>query len=164
MHSFAPGSPFSCIDALRTLRLKRGAKGFGFAVVGQNEQQADAAGVYVSFIHKNGSAGLDGRLAVGDQIVSINGINMMAASASLASSCLSATDAEVVLEVQRNEQGFAPYRKQARMDQTSIRRTEERRKRKSKRHLQATTKARRTGARVHRYLALSLLSLFVLPP
>ncbi|XP_048393874.1 synaptojanin-2-binding protein [Stegostoma tigrinum] len=57
------------------IRLKRGASGLGFNIIGGTDHQhfCNDSAIYVTKIKKDGPAGLDGRLKEQDQILAING-------------------------------------------------------------------------------------------
>lgn len=52
--------------------LSKGTSGLGFNIVGGE----DGEGIFVSFILQGGPADLSGELKRGDQILSVNGINL----------------------------------------------------------------------------------------
>ena len=52
--------------------MNKGNSGLGFNIVGGE----DGEGIFVSFILAGGSADLSGELRRGDQILSVNGINL----------------------------------------------------------------------------------------
>ncbi|XP_051872540.1 synaptojanin-2-binding protein isoform X1 [Pristis pectinata] len=57
------------------IRLKRGASGLGFNIIGGTDYQPNCkdSAIYVSKIKDDGPAALDGRLKERDQILAING-------------------------------------------------------------------------------------------
>ncbi|XP_078419269.1 synaptojanin-2-binding protein [Cetorhinus maximus] len=57
------------------IRLKRGASGLGFNIIGGTDHQhfCNDSAIYVTKIKKDGPAALDGRLKEQDQILAING-------------------------------------------------------------------------------------------
>ncbi|CAB0004727.1 unnamed protein product, partial [Nesidiocoris tenuis] len=65
----APGEP-------RTIVLNKGGSGLGFNIVGGE----DGEGIFVSFILAGGPADLAGDLKRGDQVLSVNGINLRTAT------------------------------------------------------------------------------------
>jgi C-terminal processing protease CtpA/Prc len=126
----------------QTLRLARSAQGFGFAVVGQSDEKTDAPGVFVCYINKKGPASEQGDMMIGQQLVRVDGIDVRDMSCSDVRQGIAQAGNEILLDVVNNEAGFAPYRKKAKVRQASIRKSEDRRKRKSKRQLQSTTQVR----------------------
>uniref|UniRef100_A0A8C2BFW7 PDZ domain-containing protein n=1 Tax=Cyprinus carpio TaxID=7962 RepID=A0A8C2BFW7_CYPCA len=69
------------------LNLKTG-QGLGLSIVGKRND----TGIFVSEIKRGGAADLDGRLLLGDQILSVNGEDMRAASQDYASALLQVHD------------------------------------------------------------------------
>lgn len=61
---------------MRTVVLGKGNTGLGFNIVGGE----DGEGIFVSFILAGGPADLSGELRRGDQILSVNGINLRSAT------------------------------------------------------------------------------------
>eukprot|EP00043_Microstomoeca_roanoka_P020312 m.244150 g.244150 ORF g.244150 m.244150 type:complete len:3704 (+) comp17144_c0_seq1:231-11342(+) len=125
----------------RLVTLSRGAHGFGFSVCGPDADGTGASGVYVASVSKHGPCSR-GELAVGDQIISLNGHVTLKATAPSVMNMLNESGPELTLIVCANAAGFEAYRKTARKQQVSIRRTEQRRKRKSLRQLQGATKVK----------------------
>lgn len=66
---------FSCRD-VRTVVLQKGNSGLGFNIVGGE----DGEGIFISFILAGGPADQSGELRRGDQIISVNGINLRTAT------------------------------------------------------------------------------------
>jgi len=58
----------------RTIKLERGAQGFGFSIVGGYGSPHGNLPIYIKTIFDDGPAAHDGRLKRGDQLVSVNGI------------------------------------------------------------------------------------------
>lgn len=56
--------------------LNKGSSGLGFNIVGGE----DGEGIFISFILAGGPADLSGELRRGDQILSVNGINLRTAT------------------------------------------------------------------------------------
>ncbi|KAI7810552.1 putative multiple PDZ domain protein [Triplophysa rosa] len=69
----------------------------GFGIVGKRND----TGIFVSEIKRGGVADLDGRLLLGDQILSVNGDDIRAASQEYASTLLQSCTGSVLLEVAR---------------------------------------------------------------
>lgn len=61
-----------CYREVRTVVLNKGTSGLGFNIVGGE----DGEGIFISFILAGGPADLSGELRRGDQILSVNGINL----------------------------------------------------------------------------------------
>jgi len=61
---------------VRTVVLNKGSPGLGFNIVGGE----DGEGIFISFILAGGPADLSGELRRGDQILSVNGINLRTAT------------------------------------------------------------------------------------
>ncbi|KAL1282459.1 hypothetical protein QQF64_001262, partial [Cirrhinus molitorella] len=78
------------------LNLKTG-QGLGLRIVGKRND----TGIFVSEITRGGAADLDGRLLLGDQILSVNGEDIRAASEDYASALLQRCTGSVLLEVAR---------------------------------------------------------------
>ncbi|XP_073699113.1 multiple PDZ domain protein [Garra rufa] len=78
------------------LNLKTG-QGPGLRIVGKRND----TGIFVSEITRGGAADLDGRLLLGDQILSVNGEDIRAASQDYASALLQRCSGSVLLEVAR---------------------------------------------------------------
>ena len=60
----------------RHILLRRGQNGFGFHIVGDDDNQ----GIYISFIQSGGAADKSGQLRKGDRILSVNNIDLRNAS------------------------------------------------------------------------------------
>lgn len=60
----------------RTITIQKGSQGLGFNIVGGEDGQ----GIYVSFILAGGPADVGGELKRGDQLLSVNGINLRSAT------------------------------------------------------------------------------------
>lgn len=72
---------FICIISLfyrdvRTVTLQKGTQGLGFNIVGGE----DGEGIFISFILAGGPADQSGDLKRGDQILSVNGVNLRTAT------------------------------------------------------------------------------------
>lgn len=64
--------PFNSFRDVRTVLLQKGTSGLGFNIVGGE----DGEGIFISFILAGGPADLSGELRRGDQILSVNGVNL----------------------------------------------------------------------------------------
>lgn len=60
----------------RTIEIVKGTQGLGFNIVGGEDGQ----GIYVSFILAGGPADQGGELKRGDQLLSVNGVNLKSAT------------------------------------------------------------------------------------
>lgn len=67
---------FSLIREPRTITIQKGGQGLGFNIVGGEDGQ----GIYVSFILAGGPADVGGELKRGDQLLSVNGVNLRSAT------------------------------------------------------------------------------------
>lgn len=63
---------FASIREPRTITIQKGAQGLGFNIVGGEDGQ----GIYVSFILAGGPADVGAELKRGDQLLSVNGVNL----------------------------------------------------------------------------------------
>ncbi|KAJ8941528.1 hypothetical protein NQ318_010296 [Aromia moschata] len=63
---------FFCSREIRSVVLQKGPTGLGFNIVGGE----DGEGIFISFILAGGPADLSGELRRGDQIISVNGVNL----------------------------------------------------------------------------------------
>lgn len=69
--------PSTCITkAQRKVILHRSAKGLGFNIVGDLE----GGGIFISYLVPDGPAGKSNKLHCGDQIISVNGVNLRSAT------------------------------------------------------------------------------------
>jgi S1-C subfamily serine protease len=73
---FKYGHLFYFFREVRTVVLNKGSSGLGFNIVGGE----DGEGIFISFILAGGPADLSGELRRGDQILSVNGINLRTAT------------------------------------------------------------------------------------
>ncbi|ESO09358.1 hypothetical protein HELRODRAFT_73781, partial [Helobdella robusta] len=80
----------------RKIILRKGTSGLGFNIVGGEE----AEGIFVSFILKGGPADLSGKLHKGDQILSVNGIDMRQATHEQAAAALKGAGDKVEIVAQ----------------------------------------------------------------
>ncbi|XP_073399382.1 protein scribble homolog isoform X7 [Dendrobates tinctorius] len=92
----------------RSLRLStclmRNDKGLGFSIaggVGSTPYRAGDAGIFISRIAEGGAAHRDGTLRVGDQVLSINGVDMTEARHDQAVALLTSTSPTISLLVER---------------------------------------------------------------
>ncbi|XP_031337701.1 disks large 1 tumor suppressor protein isoform X4 [Photinus pyralis] len=73
---------------VRTIILQKGNQGLGFNIVGGE----DGEGIFVSFILAGGAADVSGELRRGDQILSVNGVNLRNATHEEAAAALKGTN------------------------------------------------------------------------
>ncbi|XP_015840483.1 disks large 1 tumor suppressor protein isoform X6 [Tribolium castaneum] len=81
---------------VRTVILQKGGSGLGFNIVGGE----DGEGIFISFILAGGPADLSGELRRGDQILSVNGVNLRNATHEEAAQTLKGTSSTVTMVVQ----------------------------------------------------------------
>uniref|UniRef100_V5GR91 Disks large 1 tumor suppressor protein n=1 Tax=Anoplophora glabripennis TaxID=217634 RepID=V5GR91_ANOGL len=81
---------------VRTIVLQKGPNGLGFNIVGGE----DGEGIFISFILAGGPADLCGELRRGDQILSVNGVNLRNATHEEAAQALKGTNQTVNVVVQ----------------------------------------------------------------
>ncbi|KAJ3666904.1 hypothetical protein Zmor_002327 [Zophobas morio] len=81
---------------VRTVILQKGNSGLGFNIVGGE----DGEGIFISFILAGGPADLSGELRRGDQILSVNGVNLRNATHEEAAQALKGTNQTVTIVVQ----------------------------------------------------------------
>jgi len=81
---------------VRTVTLTKGQSGLGFNIVGGE----DGEGIFISFILAGGPADLSGELRRGDQIISVNGVNLRTATHEEAALALKGTNQTVTIVVQ----------------------------------------------------------------
>nr|CAI5858060.1 unnamed protein product [Callosobruchus analis] len=81
---------------VRTVTLQKGNSGLGFNIVGGE----DGEGIFISFILAGGPADLSGELRRGDQILSVNGVNLRNATHEEAAMALKGTNQTVTVVVQ----------------------------------------------------------------
>lgn len=98
---YAPSTPraVSAEDISRDVRsviLHKGNSGLGFNIVGGE----DGEGIFISFILAGGPADLSGELKRGDQILSVNGVNLRNATHEEAAQALKGTNQTVTVVVQ----------------------------------------------------------------
>uniref|UniRef100_A0A8D8WF33 Disks large 1 tumor suppressor protein n=1 Tax=Cacopsylla melanoneura TaxID=428564 RepID=A0A8D8WF33_9HEMI len=94
------GSAVTCTDGeqsdIRTVVLSKGTSGLGFNIVGGE----DGEGIFVSFILQGGPADVSGELKRGDQILSVNGINLKNATHEEAAQALKGAGQTVTIVAQ----------------------------------------------------------------
>ncbi|XP_076548235.1 disks large 1 tumor suppressor protein isoform X2 [Osmia lignaria lignaria] len=87
---------------VRTVVLNKGSSGLGFNIVGGE----DGEGIFISFILAGGPADLSGELRRGDQILSVNGINLRTATHEEAAAALKGTGQTVTIVVQYKPEDY----------------------------------------------------------
>ncbi|ERE80880.1 putative disks large-like protein [Cricetulus griseus] len=85
----------------RKVVLHKGSTGLGFNIVGGE----DGEGIFVSFILAGGPADLSGELQRGDQILSVNGIDLRGASHEQAAAALKGAGQTVTIIAQYQPEG-----------------------------------------------------------
>ncbi|KAJ6651808.1 hypothetical protein lerEdw1_016469 [Lerista edwardsae] len=85
----------------RKLVLHRGSTGLGFNIVGGE----DGEGIFVSFILAGGPADLSGELRKGDRIISVNGVDLKAATHEEAAAALKNASQAVTIVAQYRPEG-----------------------------------------------------------
>ncbi|XP_066225899.1 disks large homolog 2 isoform X9 [Saccopteryx leptura] len=89
----------------RKVVLHKGSTGLGFNIVGGE----DGEGIFVSFILAGGPADLSGELQRGDQILSVNGIDLRGASHEQAASALKGAGQTVTIIAQYQPEDYARF-------------------------------------------------------
>ncbi|XP_074105496.1 disks large 1 tumor suppressor protein-like isoform X4 [Cotesia typhae] len=87
---------------VRTVILNKGTSGLGFNIVGGE----DGEGIFISFILAGGPADTSGELRRGDQILSVNGINLRTATHEEAAAALKGTGQTVTIVVQYKPEDY----------------------------------------------------------
>lgn len=87
---------------VRTVVLNKGTSGLGFNIVGGE----DGEGIFISFILAGGPADLSGELRRGDQILSVNGINLRNATHEEAAQALKGAGQTVTVVVQYKPEDY----------------------------------------------------------
>nr|XP_018916915.1 PREDICTED: disks large homolog 4 isoform X5 [Bemisia tabaci] len=89
----------------RTVTLTRGNTGLGFNIVGGE----DGEGIFISFILAGGPADLSGELKRGDQILSVNGVNLKGATHEEAAAALKSAGQNVTLVIQYRPEDYNKF-------------------------------------------------------
>uniref|UniRef100_A0A8D0DQ63 Disks large homolog 1 n=1 Tax=Salvator merianae TaxID=96440 RepID=A0A8D0DQ63_SALMN len=89
----------------RKLLLHRGSTGLGFNIVGGE----DGEGIFVSFILAGGPADLSGELRKGDRIISVNGIDLKAATHEEAAAALKNAGQAVTIVAQYRPEEYSRF-------------------------------------------------------
>ncbi|XP_078246300.1 disks large homolog 2 isoform X33 [Pogona vitticeps] len=89
----------------RKVVLHKGSTGLGFNIVGGE----DGEGIFVSFILAGGPADLSGELQRGDQILSVNGIDLRGATHEQAAAALKGAGQTVTMIVQYQPEEYARF-------------------------------------------------------
>jgi len=101
--------------SVMTIELTKGSKGLGFSIAGGigNEHIPGDTGIYVTKIMENGAAHSDGRLVVGDKLLSVNGKSFDPITHEDAVHLLKSTTGRVVITVLKNalspDSPFSPF-------------------------------------------------------
>ncbi|RWS02771.1 uncharacterized protein B4U79_05294 [Dinothrombium tinctorium] len=96
------GSEEEVCSEPRTVTLSKGPTGLGFNIVGGE----DGEGIFISFILAGGPADLSGELRRGDQVISVNGIDLREATHEQAAAALKGAGHTVTLVVQHNPEEY----------------------------------------------------------
>lgn len=102
VHSIRNISLLFCRE-VRTVVLNKGSSGLGFNIVGGE----DGEGIFISFILAGGPADLSGELRRGDQILSVNGINLRTATHEEAAAALKVSPFDPFSRVRRAQKTFS---------------------------------------------------------
>ncbi|KAG8137043.1 hypothetical protein E2320_005588 [Naja naja] len=86
----------------RKVVLHKGSTGLGFNIVGGEDRE----GIFVSFILAGGPADLSGELQRGDQILSVNGIDLRGATHEQAAAALKGAGQVVTIIAQYQPEGY----------------------------------------------------------
>ncbi|XP_055297799.1 disks large 1 tumor suppressor protein isoform X3 [Sitodiplosis mosellana] len=86
----------------RTITIKKGTQGLGFNIVGGEDGQ----GIYVSFVLAGGPADVGGELKRGDQLLSVNGVNLRSATHEEAAQALKSSGGVVNLVAQYRPEDY----------------------------------------------------------
>lgn len=89
-------------DSERRVLLRRGTNGFGFHIIGDENEQ----GIFISSIQSGGAADKSGELRKGDRILSVNNIELRGASHADAVSVLKSCGDTATLHVINKSNGM----------------------------------------------------------
>uniref|UniRef100_A0A8C7NBK9 Discs large MAGUK scaffold protein 4 n=1 Tax=Oncorhynchus kisutch TaxID=8019 RepID=A0A8C7NBK9_ONCKI len=98
VHSFVPREP-------RRVLIHRGSTGLGFNIVGGE----DGEGIFISFILAGGPADLSGELRKGDQILSVNGVDLRIATHEQAAAALKNAGQTVTIIAQYRPEEYSRF-------------------------------------------------------
>ena len=84
--------------------LNKGSSGLGFNIVGGE----DGEGIFISFILAGGPADLSGELRRGDQILSVNGVNLRTATHEEAAAALKVNEQNLINLLLSDPNHFSP--------------------------------------------------------
>ncbi|XP_016407779.1 disks large homolog 4 [Sinocyclocheilus rhinocerous] len=96
--------PFQVQDPRRVV-IHRGSTGLGFNIVGGE----DGEGIFISFILAGGPADLSGELRKGDQILSVNGVDLRAATHEQAAAALKNAGQTVTIIAQYRPEEYSRF-------------------------------------------------------
>nr|5HFD_A Chain A, Disks large homolog 4 [Rattus norvegicus]5HFE_A Chain A, Disks large homolog 4 [Rattus norvegicus]5HFF_A Chain A, Disks large homolog 4 [Rattus norvegicus] len=96
----------------RRIVIHRGSTGLGFNIVGTE----DGEGIFISFILAGGPADLSGELRKGDQILSVNGVDLRNASAEQAAIALKNAGQTVTIIAQYKPEEYSRFEANSRVD------------------------------------------------
>jgi C-terminal processing protease CtpA/Prc len=119
---------------VRKVRLVRSDQGFGIKLIGPAiYDPREPNGVFVSYVDKTSPAGLDGRLAIGDQIIAVNDVKLRESTRNEALSLIAESGDVVTFSVVANPTGYAPFKADVEKFQKSVKKADEKRRKSSKR-------------------------------
>uniref|UniRef100_A0A8C1KA91 Discs, large homolog 4a (Drosophila) n=1 Tax=Cyprinus carpio TaxID=7962 RepID=A0A8C1KA91_CYPCA len=94
-----------CLRDPRRVVIHRGSTGLGFNIVGGE----DGEGIFISFILAGGPADLSGELRKGDQILSVNGVDLRAATHEQAAAALKNAGQTVTIIAQYRPEEYSRF-------------------------------------------------------
>uniref|UniRef100_A0A8C3R9J9 Discs large MAGUK scaffold protein 1 n=1 Tax=Cyanoderma ruficeps TaxID=181631 RepID=A0A8C3R9J9_9PASS len=97
--------PFFSFREPRKVVLHRGSTGLGFNIVGGE----DGEGIFISFILAGGPADLSGELRKGDRIISVNGVDLKAATHEQAAAALKNAGQTVTIVAQYRPEEYSRF-------------------------------------------------------
>lgn len=89
--------------SVQVIHLHRGPSGLGFSIVGGKGSKHGDLPIYVKSVFEEGAAGQDGRLRLGDQILTVNGHSFENVTHKQAVETLKQLKGDIKLTVMRTE-------------------------------------------------------------